>query len=237
VEKLAESNPSVVDQVYQQLKSMAMSYAFKPGQHLNEIELSKQLGVSRTPLREALGRLQIEGFVRFVPKQGFYSRELNQKEVLDLYELRKAVEIHGIRLAINNAQNVDIEALLMFLQETGPEYGNRTTEELVRLDEIFHERLILMSGNSELARVFRNVNERIHFIRWIAMDPTTRQKTQEEHREVLLALLMRDREHSVALLDRHISQRLETIVSAIKDAILYIYMQAPGQEPLRQEAR
>lgn len=208
---------------------MAMTYALKPGLRLNEIELSKQLGVSRTPLREALSRLNTEGFIRFSPGEGFYSRELNQKEVFDLYELRKGIELHGIRLAIRHAKDGEIGALQTFLDETGPEEGDRTTQELVGLDETFHERLLKMSENLELVRVLRNVNERIQFVRWIAMDPAARPRTQKEHREILAALFKRNQEQAIELLDRHISRRLETIVSAIKDAILHIYMEPSGR--------
>jgi DNA-binding GntR family transcriptional regulator len=230
-----DENSGAVGRVYDELKNMAMTYALKPGQRLNEIELSKQLGVSRTPLREALSRLNTEGFIRFSRGQGFYSRELNQKEVFDLYELRRAIEIHGIKLAIRHAKDGDIAALQTYLQETGPDNGNRTTRELVKLDETFHERLIEMSDNRELVRVLRNVNERIQFVRWIAMDPASRPKTQKEHREVLVALLNRDQEQVVELLDRHISRRLEVIVSAIKDAILHIYMEPTGASTTPRE--
>jgi DNA-binding GntR family transcriptional regulator len=227
---LKDENTSVVERVYDELKVMAMTYVLKPGQRLNEIELSKQLGVSRTPLREALSRLNTEGFMRFTPGEGFYSRELNQKEVFDLYELRKAIEIHGIRLAIRHAKEGDIAALQTFLQKTGPEDGDRTPQELVRLDETFHERLMEMSENRELLRVLRNVNERIQFVRWIAMDPASRPRTQKEHQEVLVALRKRNQEQAVELLDKHISRRLETIVSAIKEAILHIYMGPSDQK-------
>src|SRR5713226_2915995 len=67
---------SVVDRVYEQLKAMAVSYELKPGERLNEGELAKRLGVSRTPLREALNRLNTEGFLRFTPGKGFFCREL-----------------------------------------------------------------------------------------------------------------------------------------------------------------
>ena len=68
------ASDSIVDRVYEQLKAMAVSYEFKPGERLNEGELAKRLGVSRTPLREALNRLNTEGFLRFTPGKGFFCR-------------------------------------------------------------------------------------------------------------------------------------------------------------------
>src|SRR6478752_2113033 len=80
------ASDSIVDRVYEQLKAMAVSYEFKPGERLNEGELAKRLGVSRTPLREALNRLNTEGFLRFTPGKGFFCRELDAHEIFDLYE-------------------------------------------------------------------------------------------------------------------------------------------------------
>ena len=132
------ASDSIVDRVYEQLKAMAVSYEFKPGERLNEGELAKRLGVSRTPLREALNRLNTEGFLRFTPGKGFFCRELDAHEIFDLYELRKSLEIASVRLAITRARDEDIDALLAFLSATGPDPGERSSVELVELDETFH---------------------------------------------------------------------------------------------------
>ena len=115
------NSDSVVDRVYEQLKAMSIGFEFKPGERLNEGELAKRLGVSRTPLREALNRLNTEGFLRFAPGRGFFCRELDAHEIFDLYELRKSIEVASVRLAIKRAKDEDIDALLKFLEATGPE--------------------------------------------------------------------------------------------------------------------
>jgi len=132
------ASDSIVDRVYEQLKAMAVSYEFKPGERLNEGELAKRLGVSRTPLREALNRLNTEGFLRFTPGKGFFCRELDAHEIFDLYELRKSIEVASVRLAVKRAKDEDIDALLKFLEATGPDPGERSSVELVELDETFH---------------------------------------------------------------------------------------------------
>src|ERR1700745_3877723 len=114
------ASDSIVDRVYEQLKAMAGSYELKPGERLNEGELAKRLGVSRTPLREALNRLNTEGFLRFAPGRGFCCRQLDAHEIFDLYELRKSIEVASIRLALKRAKDEDIDALLAFLEATGP---------------------------------------------------------------------------------------------------------------------
>jgi DNA-binding GntR family transcriptional regulator len=218
------NSDSVVDRVYEQLKAMAISYEFKPGERLNEGDIAKRLGVSRTPLREALNRLNTEGFLRFAPGKGFFCRELDAHEIFDLYELRKSLEVAAARLAIRRAKDADIDALLGFLDATGPDPGERTAVELVELDEAFHERLMAMSNNAEMLRVLRNVNARIRFVRWIDMDRLNRSNTQAEHRAAVLAVKARDEEACISVLEKHIDRRLDQITSAIKEGYAHIYM-------------
>jgi DNA-binding GntR family transcriptional regulator len=221
---LEVATESVVERVYERLKAMAVGYEFKPGERLNEGELSRKLGASRTPLREALNRLKVEGLLRFAPGKGYYCRDLDVHEVFSLYELRKAVEVAAVRLAVRRAKDEEIDALLEFLDHTGPDPGARSHIELVQLDETFHERLLGMSGNVEMLRVLANVNARIRFVRWIDMERGDRASTQTEHRQTLLALKRRDEEACVAVLEKHIDRRLDQITSALKEGYAQIYM-------------
>lgn len=224
---LETASDSVADRVYDQVKAMVVSYEFKPGERLNEGDIAKRLGVSRTPLREALNRLNTEGFLRSAPYKGFFCRELDAHEIFDLYELRKSLEISSVKLAISRATDDDIHALMSFLDATGPDPGERTAVEQVELDEVFHERLMAMSNNAEMLRILRNVNARIRFVRWIDMDRINRSNTQAEHRAVLVGLKERDEQSCVAILEKHIDRRLDQITSAIKEGYAQIYMPKP----------
>ncbi len=128
--------------------------------------------------------------------------------------------------AFKRARDQDIDALLTFLRDTGPDPGERTSMELVKLDETFHERLMSMSNNAEMLRVLQNVNARIRFVRWIDMDRINRTKTQTEHRAVLLGVKARDEAKCVSVLEKHIDRRLDQITSAIKEGYAQIYMPA-----------
>lgn len=219
---------SSVERVYEQLKDMAIRYAFHPGERLNEGTLAKSLNVSRTPLREALNRLKMEGFLSFLPGRGFFCRELNAREVFNLYEMRKIIEIASVRLAVGRARAEDIRALLAFLDATGPDSGEYSTTQLVEFDEHFHERLVAMSGNDEMLNVLRNVNARIRFMRWIDMNRGRRVVTQNEHRQILEALRLHDEATCVAVMERHVDRRMDHIVSTIKESYAMIYMKESG---------
>ncbi|WP_347565276.1 GntR family transcriptional regulator [Bordetella petrii] len=226
---MSAASDSTVDRVYSQLRSMAIGYEFKPGEKLNEVALAKRMEVSRTPLREALNRLGIEGLLRFQPGKGFFCRDLDVHEIFHLYELRKVVEVAGARLSIVRARDEDIGKLLDFLDTTGPEPGDRSVAELVDLDESFHESLLAMSGNTEMLRVLRNINARIRFVRWIDMKRGDRRNSQLEHRRIVEALQARDEAACAALLEKHIERRLDQITSAIREGYAQIYMGAQAQ--------
>ena len=215
---------SSVDRVQQQLRAMAIAYAFKPGERINEGALAQSLGVSRTPIREALNRLCTEGLLEIRAGRGFFCRGLDAKDIFDLYQLRAAIESAGVRLTVERIDADSIRRLETFLRETGPEAGNRSTAELVRLDEEFHVRLMEMSGNAEMLRVLKNVNDRIHFIRWIHMDDRDRPITQQEHLQVLRALRKRDAATAIDILANHIERRLGEITAAIREGYSRIYM-------------
>ena len=214
---------SSVERLYEAVKDMAISYRFKPGERLNEGELAKSLGASRTPLREALNRLNGEGFLTFEMGRGFFCREFKPREIFELYQLRAVLESSALRLACELASDEEVEALERFLRETGPDDGGRSPEELVSLDERFHEELMAMVRNAEMLRVLRNVNARIKFFRWIDMD-RRRKETQSEHRLILEALRQRDPDLAAERMHRHIERRLDQITSAIKEGYSRIYL-------------
>jgi len=227
----ATAPDSVVARVYERVKAMAVGYELKPGERVNEVEIARRLGASRTPLREALNRLSAEGLLRFSPGKGYFCRDLDVDEVFQLYELRKTIEVAAVRLAVERARDEDIDALLAFLAGTGPDPGGRSTGELVGLDETFHERLLAMSGNRQMLRVLENVNARIRFVRWIDMHRGDRHQTQVEHAEVLRALKRRDVAQCVALLEKHIDRRLDEITAALKEGYAQIYISRAADVP------
>lgn len=219
------ANRSVVDRVYEELKAMTISYTIKPGERLNEGDLSRQLGVSRTPLREALNRLNTEGFLRFEPGRGFFCRKLDVQELFDLYELRKFLEVASIRLALVRASDAEIAELLAFLDAAAPDFAKLDKASMLEFDEAFHERLMSLSKNAESLRVLRNVNARIRFVRGVDMD-RVRGDIQPDHRDIVLALQQRDEALCVECLEKHIDRRFDQITAAIKEGIAQIYMES-----------
>lgn len=213
--------------VYTTLRDMAISYQFKPGERLSESELAERLGVSRTPVREALARLVIDGFL--VPaSRGYMQRTLDVKESLDMYEARVAIERECVRLAIERATDAQLSEALAYLEQNQRVPVDTPMERLVDLDEGFHLRLADMADNAELRRMLVSLNERIRFIRWIDMESVGRSSTQQEHLDILRAISARDSAASERLMAAHIGLRREQIVDAITRGLARIYL---PQEP------
>lgn len=209
--------------VYDTLRGMAISYQFKPGERISEIELAQRLGVSRTPVREALNRLVTDGFL--VPStRGFVRRPLEVQASLDLYEARLAVERECLRLAILRASDAQIDEAAAYLRQSMQARADAPVEQLVEYDEGFHVRLAAMAGNAELLRMLGSLNERIRFIRWLDMENVSRKSTQRQHQAILRAVRERDIGAGERHLSKHIALRREQVVDAITRGLARIYL-------------
>ena len=209
--------------VFNTLREMAISYQLKPGERVSEIELAERLGVSRTPVREALTRLVNDGFL-LPASRGFMARPLDVQETMDLYEARVAVESACLAFAIERATDDEIAEAVEYLEQSRKVPRSTPVETLVELDEGFHMRIAAMARNAELRRILVNLNERIRFIRWIDMENVGRDSTQSEHAKILKWLKARDAEASTKALRSHIGLRRDQIVDAIRRGLEKIYL-------------
>ncbi|WP_454691803.1 GntR family transcriptional regulator [Achromobacter aloeverae] len=221
----AAASDSTVDRAYDQVKVMAVSYRFKPGERINEPALARHLGISRTPLREALNRLNTEGLLTSSPGKGFFCRELDAREIYSLYEMRKIIETGAARLAVARADDAEIAALADFLERARPGSSSLSTMALAELDETFHQRLMALSGNAEMLQVLRNINERIRFVRWIDIEQADKRRgVPHDHDAVVAALRARDADLCASVLEKHIDRRQEQISAYIREAYAKIYV-------------
>ncbi len=220
---LAKKKPSRAESLYLAVKDMAILFEFKPGERINEVELAQRLGASRTPLREALNRLVAEGFLVLKQDRGFFCRDLKPREMFELYQFRAVLEVAAIRLACEQATEQEVTDLAHFLDQTGPQEGDRSSEELVALDEFFHEKIMALSRNMEMSRTLENINARIKYFRWVGMD-SMREQTQHQHRAIIRALMARDADLAAHRMNAHITRRLEQITAAIKESYSRIYL-------------
>ncbi|EEE35630.1 transcriptional regulatory protein [Rhodobacteraceae bacterium KLH11] len=204
---------------------MAVSFHLRPGDRLNEVALSKDLGVSRTPLREALNRLVAERLFDFRPGQGFFCRPLDPKSVFDLFELRQIIETAAARAACVKASDEALQALHDDLYATGIDITGLTVAEAVSRDEAFHLGIAKLSENAELHQTLTRINERIRYIRWISMSRDRVQRSKDEHKRAMQALMDRNADEAAQVLGAHISKRMDQVQDAVRAGISSIYME------------
>lgn len=225
-------NTSTVSQAYETLRDKAINFEFKPGDRINESALTRELGISRTPMREALNRLVAEGFLTLSPGQGFRCRTLQPDAIADLYELRCALESEAVRRMIEAGDQSQIDALVVYLDQTEPTYhACDDASELTRMDENFHLMIARGSGNREIANMLTNVNERIRYVRTVNLKqlrlrPSTTGNASglNAHRRIVSAILSGNTEEAVAAMRRHIERRKDEVVELVKLAYSEIYV-------------
>lgn len=206
---------------YQLVRERLLRFAIFPKERINEVTLAADLGISRTPLREALNRLAAEGLL-VDSRRGFSVPELRPDLVQQQFEARQEVEASLVHLACARASDADLEALAAFCEESAAAAPDASVDRLVELDIRFHDTLAALSGNGVLRAVLANLNDRIHLVRWIAMEGR-RERTQAEHREIVELLRQRDGDGAAALMRRHILHRNDDILAAIKAAYGHIH--------------
>lgn len=206
---------------YAMLRDRLLRFAVLPNQRINEVTLAAELEISRTPLREALNRLVAEGLL-VQRDRGFSAPDLEAESVRQLFEARTEIECSIVRLACERAAEDDLERLEAFLRESAAESPDASVDRLMELDVRFHATLGVLSRNAVLGRMLSNLNDRIHLVRWIAMEGR-RDETQTEHRAILDRVRARDAEGATGLMRQHIMHRNSDILAAIKAAYGHIY--------------
>jgi DNA-binding GntR family transcriptional regulator len=205
--------------IYDTLRDMAISFKFTPGERINESELSATLGVSRTPLREAMQKLVSENLLRWERNKGFFCRPLEGKEIFDLYQFRRLIEAEVVRVICRNSSDEELQELKEFVEST-KEYSD--PDQGIEIDQEFHEKLAVMSGSNELLRALKKTDQRIFFIRWIDLvkhGPARMNK----HSDIVDALIARDEELAVTTMENHVEQHLEQISDLIREGYGFIY--------------
>jgi DNA-binding GntR family transcriptional regulator len=198
---------SLADEVYQRLKQDLADFVLVPGDRFTENEVSERLEVSRTPVRQALLRLQSEGHVEVFFRSGWRVLPIDFAKFDQLYDLRLLLETTAVRRICEDYAQVDrvqLEALSAIWLVPA---ARRSTDAnaVAQWDEDFHCSLVSAAGNAEMARVHHDVTERIRIIRRLDFTKQPRiDLTYEEHAKILRALKAKRAEQAVMLLSAHI---------------------------------
>lgn len=191
-------------EVYSILEDAICKQVLAPGSRLNETELAKQLGVSNTPVREALAQLNQEGLIVSVPYQGHMVRVLSDQEVKEIYAVREALEALAAREATTRITKEDLTELYA-LQERAKEALARGIEDYMAINIEFHDRIVAHAGNFLVKELLGNLRRQITaLLHTTARVPGRPERSIAEHLEILEAMDRRDEHLAGERMARHI---------------------------------
>lgn len=223
------------ERAYNTIRKLLVEFTLKPGERINEVQLSRRLGVSRTPIREALNRLASEGFVSLTPNRGFFVRNLSTEGLLDLYELRSIIECAAFKLMCERAEDSDIDRLRAYWEAIVDGYGDQPPDIILAEDEGFHLLIAELSGNPEIVTQLATINARIRFIRRIQIEHPSHDNAQvSAHSGIVEAAVRRDAEAGMKLLRQHIEMTVSATQQALKDALLKVFAPDTGAASKRR---
>lgn len=218
--------------VYNDIVRRISSGHYPPGTRLDEQQIAEELGVSRTPLREAISKLVKDGLVDHRPYKGNYVRRFTAKEVFDLYEVRKGLESMAVRLAIPRLTNESISELRTILRGIETALKASDLEAYGFADKGFHDVIAQLSGNKTLMSMLMHLSGQVQLIRTMAnQDPSIVEITAMERPEIVDAMAAGDAATATLLMEEHIELVQRNTTARMKTSQLTAVGNADGRVP------
>ena len=205
--------PTAVDHAYEMIWKQIVSGG-RGGQRLSDVTLAAQLGVSRTPVRQALLRLAEDGLVVSDPRRGFWTKTFTAQDVHEVYTLRSTLEVLALRLAAPNLDSADLRGHLAQVTELQRNPAAHSIDEHLRSDIHLHNLLILGSGNSRLIRVLASLRSQHSMFQ--VRDSTFPRRIEleaKDHERILLALIDGEVDQAAGLMAEHIDRSARAVLT------------------------
>lgn len=191
--------------VFEHIKRAIITGELKPGERLMEVQLAEKLGVSRTPVREAIRKLELEGLVVMVPRKGAFVSDVSLKDIIDVFEVRETLEGLASYLAAERITKEEIDNLTEILRRTKENVEKGDNQGIIECDVKFHDAVFNASRNEKLIQIMANLQEHIHRFRIIYVNMAERaNRLVEEHGELLNAIKSGNAQQARKLAVKHI---------------------------------
>lgn len=199
--------------VYEELKRQILVGEIAPGTRMMEVELAEEMGVSRTPVREAIRKLEKEGLVTIEPRRGAYASEISIKDMLDVLEVRKNLEGMAAALAARKVTEDEKRDFVKANEAYKDAILNGSTDEIIKNDEYFHQLIVNYSDNKTLIQLLSQVQELALRFRYIYYDDFSRyERMPREHEEIEAAILSGDTEKARVVAEEHVAHLKDFVV-------------------------
>ena len=204
--------------VFETLRDAIRKGILKPGERLMEIHLAEQLGVSRTPVREAIRKLELEGYVIMMPRRGTYVSNLSIKDINEVFEIRTSLDSLASGLAAERITDDELEQLQRLLVIIGEAIKERDMDKIVEADTKFHDLLYQASRNNRLVGIIHNLREQLTSFRAKSMAyPGRLEETLEEHRRIVDTIAQGNVEAAQKASEYHMERSEHTLLLSMED--------------------
>ena len=206
------------DVVFNTLRQAILTGELKPGERLMEIHLAERLGVSRTPIREAIRKLELEGLVTMIPRRGAEVAQITEKSMNDVLEVRRAVDALCVELACERITQEELEALKaacdVFAQKV---MAKENVKQIAQADVALHDIIVQATGNQRLIQLVNTLSEQMYRYRFEYLkDFSQHEKLVEEHRIIYEAIVNKDKETACEAAKTHIDNQKKAIIHQIR---------------------
>lgn len=198
--------------VFSRLREDILSGKYAVNEELKEIAIGEELGVSRTPVREALRQLELEGLVKIIPNKGAYVSGISKKDIHDIYMIRSYLEGLCARWACENITQEQLDEIEEVIYLSDFHVKKQHYDQIVELDSKFHELLYSASGSKILGHLLSDYHQYVHSLRKITLaDPERAAHSNSEHQAILEAIRERNADEAEKLAHEHIIQTISNI--------------------------
>lgn len=205
---MASEKQPLSEKIYDALRRDILDGILKPGQRLMEIHYAEKFGVSRTPFREAVRRLEIEGLVTVLPRCGAHVSVLSKKDISEVLDIRSALDMLAVSLFIQNASETDITALAEIASSFDEASACRNVKQQTKYDVEFHEFIYGKCSNVRLFHMYSGLKDQLYRYRVLYLTDTVNNKNlSTEHHNIIAAIKARDIHKARAFSELHISNQ------------------------------
>lgn len=205
------------DVVFNTLRQAILTGELKPGERLMEIHLANRLGVSRTPIREAIRKLELEGLVTMVPRRGAEVAQITEKSMNDVLEVRRALDALCVELACDRISDRELEQLKQACEGFEQAIKTQDAKQIAQADVALHDIIVQATGNQRLVQLINNLSEQMYRYRFeYIKDFSQHEKLVEEHRIIYESIVKKDKKTASMAAKLHIDNQEKAIIKQIR---------------------
>lgn len=205
------------DVVFNTLRQAILTGELKPGERLMEIHLANRLGVSRTPIREAIHKLELEGLVTMIPRRGAEVAQITEKSMNDVLEVRRALDALCAELACDRITPGELEQLKKACEEFENAVHTKDVKKIAQADVALHDIIVQATGNQRLIQLVLNLSEQMYRYRFeYIKDTSQHQNLIDEHRIIYQSIVNKEKETAAQAARTHIDNQKLAIMRQIR---------------------